>query len=357
MLAFVYVALPARVVFGRGTLSWLGAEIQSLRCKRAMVLSTPQQAAHAAQLAARLGDQASGLFAEATMHTPVNVTERACAAFRERDADCTVALAGGSTIGLGKAIALRTGCRQIAVPTTYAGSEATPILGQTEGGRKTTIRNADLLPGVILYDVDLTLDLPVALSVTSGINEIAHAIEALYAEHANPVTSSLAEQGISALARALPYIAKYPANADARSDALFGAWASGTCLGAVGMGLHHKLCHVLGGTFDLPHAETHAVILPHAVRYNAPGALGAMARAAAALDADDAAQALFDLARDLGAPTSLREIGMAHEALPRAVEIAMAEPYWNPRPLVREEIAALLNDAWHGRRPATQEPT
>ncbi len=322
-----------------------------------MVLCTPQQAAHAAQLAARLGDQASGLFAEATMHTPMDVTERACAAFRDQGADCTVALGGGSTIGLGKAISLRTGCRQIAVPTTYAGSEATPILGQTEGGRKTTVRNAGLLPGMILYDVDLTLGLPVALSVTSGINAIAHAVEALYAEHANPVTSSLAEQGISALAGALPRIARNPADADARSDALFGAWACGTCLGAVGIGLHHKLCHVLGGAFGLPHSETHAVILPHAARYNAPAAPGAMARAAAALGAKDAPQALFDLARGLGAPTSLREVGMAREALPRAVEIAMAEPYWNPRPLVREAIAALLDDAWHGRRPATQEPT
>ena len=199
------------------------------------------------------------------MHTPTDVTERGLARARELDADCLVALGGGSTTGLGKAIALRTDLPQVAVPTTYAGSEATPILGETVGGRKTTLRSPKVLPEVIVYDVDLTLTLPASLSATSGINAIAHAVEALYAKEANPVVSMLATAGIAALARALPRIAADLRDLDARSDALYGAWACGTCLGSVGMALHHKLCHVLGGTFDLPHAETHAVVLPHAV--------------------------------------------------------------------------------------------
>ncbi|MBV8399756.1 MAG: maleylacetate reductase, partial [Acetobacteraceae bacterium] len=254
--------------------------------------------------------------------------------------------------GLGKAIALRTDLPQVVIPTTYAGSEATPILGETEGGRKTTQRSPQILPEVIIYDVDLTLTLPPALSVTSGMNAIAHAVEALYAQEANPVISMLAEAGIAAIARALPRIVTNPRDPEGRSDALYGAWLCGTCLGSVGMALHHKLCHVLGGTFDLPHAETHTVVLPHAVAYNAAAAPEALARVARAVETTkNAAQGLFDLARNLGAPTSLREIGMPESGLDEAADLAVASPYWNPRPIERDAIRALLDDAWQGRCP------
>lgn len=352
MQSFVYTTLPARVVFGQGTLVRVADEVRRLGAGKALVLSTPQQAGEAQALADRLNGVAVGVFAEAAMHTPIDVTERGLARARELGADCLVALGGGSTTGLGKAIALRTDLPQVVILTTYAGSEATPILGETEGGRKTTRRSPKVLPEVIVYDVDLTLTLPAKLSVTSGINAIAHAVEALYAEEANPVVSMLAKAGIAALARALPAIVADPGDRDARSDALYGAWACGTCLGSVGMALHHKLCHVLGGTFDLPHAETHTVVLPHAVAFNAPAAREAMARAAAALGMPDAAPGLFDLAQNLGAPTSLREIGMPEGGLDRAADLAVASPYWNPRPIERDAIRALLDDAWHGRRPA-----
>jgi alcohol dehydrogenase class IV len=351
MEPFTYEALPARVVFGSGTLARVGDEVRRLGRGRALVLSTPPQEGEARALADRLGPLAVGVFAEAAMHTPTGVTGRGVARARELGADCLVALGGGSTTGLGKAIALRTDLPQIAVPTTYAGSEATPILGETEGGRKTTRRDPKVLPGVVVYDVDLTLTLPARLSATSGINAIAHAVEALYAAEANPVVSMLAERGITALAGALPRIAADPRDRDARSDALFGAWACGTCLGSVGMALHHKLCHVLGGTFDLPHAETHTVVLPHAAAFNAPAAPEAMARAAEALGAADAAGGLHDLARRLGAPTSLREIGMPEAGLDEAADLVGASPYWNPRPVDRTGLRALLDDAWHGRRP------
>jgi len=351
---FVYTALPARVIFGSGTLGQVADEIRRLRCQRALVLSTPQQRTAAETLAASLGSLCVGVFADAAMHTPVEVTERALAALRERAADCTVALGGGSTTGLGKAIALRTDLPQIVVPTTYAGSEATPILGETEAGRKTTQRSMKVLPETIVYDVDLTMTLPAALSAASGVNAIAHAVEALYAQDGNPVTSELAEQGISALARALPRIVKDPGDRDARSDALFGAWACGTCLGAVGMALHHKLCHTLGGSFDLPHAETHTIVLPHAVAYNAPAAPEAMRRIARALGVADAAQGLFDFARSLGLATALADIGMPKNGLDRAADLAVANPYWNPRPIERAGVRALLVDAFHGRRPQLQ---
>jgi len=348
---FTYTALPARVVFGAGTLACVAEEVVRLGCRRALVLSTSQQGSAAAALAKRLGDLSAGVFAGAVMHTPVDVTNQALAEVRARGVDCLVAIGGGSTTGLGKALALRTDLPQVVVATTYAGSEATPILGETEGGRKSTQRNAQVLPEVIVYDVDLTLGLPVGLSVTSGMNAIAHAVEALYAQDANPVTSAFAEQGIATLARALPAIVVDPGDRAARRQALYGAWLCGTCLGAVGMGLHHKLCHVLGGTFDLPHAETHAVMLPHFTAYNTPAAREAMARVARALGCSDPARGLFDLARDLGAPTSLRELGMPADGVERVVELAVAEPYPNPRPVERAGIRALLRDAYDGSPP------
>jgi alcohol dehydrogenase class IV len=351
MKPFIYTGLPSRVLFGFGTLDKAADEVRRLECRRALVLSTPQQAGPAARLAARLGELSVGTFAQAAMHTPVAVTEQALAVVRERQADCTVALGGGSTTGLGKAIALRTDLPQIAVPTTYAGSEATPILGETELGRKTTQRSLKVLPEVIIYDIDLTLTLPAALSVTSGMNAIAHAVEALYSPEANPVISLLAGEGIAALARALPAIVRAPGDREARSDALYGAWACAVCLGSVGMALHHKLCHVLGGSFDLPHAETHTVVLPYAVAYNEAAAREALRPVAQMLGGATAAEALFDLSQRLGAPVALKDIGMPVEGIERAAELSVASPYPNPRPLEREAIRALLEDAFHGRRP------
>jgi alcohol dehydrogenase class IV len=240
---------------------------------------------------------------------------------------------------------------QIVLPTTYAGSEATPILGETQGGLKTTQRTLKVLPEVIIYDVDLTMSLPPRLSATSGMNAIAHSVEALYAQDGNPIVSSFAEQSIAALGYALPLIMVDPSNAAARSDALFGAWLAGVCLGSVGMSLHHKLCHVLGGTFDLPHAETHAVLLPHAVAYNTRAAPDAMERVARALGCADAAAGLFDFGRSIGVPQSLRELGMPEAGITRAADLAVANPYWNPRPLERDAIFALLRRAWDGDRP------
>jgi maleylacetate reductase len=351
MRSFVYTGLQGRVLFGSGSIEKVAEEIRALSCKRALVLSTHQQSALAEDLAARLGDLSAGTFTGAAMHTPVEVTEAALQVVRQRQADCTVAIGGGSTTGLGKAIALRANLAQIVVPTTYAGSEATPILGETEAGVKTTRRTLKILPQVIVYDVDLTLSLPVPMSVTSGLNAIAHAVEALYSPEANPVVALLAKDGIAALARALPVIVKDATDRDARSAALYGAWLCGVCLGSVGMSLHHKLCHVLGGSFNLPHAETHAVVLPHAVAYNEPAATDALRPIAEMLEAPTAADGLFNLGQRLGAPTTLKEVGMPLEGIETAATLAVASPYPNPRPLDRDAIRKLLDDAYHGRRP------
>lgn len=349
---FVYQPLPVRVIFGAGTVAQVAAELERIGARRALVLSTPGRAeAQAQTIAASLGDHAAGVFAGAVMHTPVVVTERALAVVEERAADALVAIGGGSTTGLAKAIALRTDLPQIVLPTTYAGSEMTPILGETGDGRKTTRQDPRILPEIVIYDVELSLDLPVAVAAVSGINAIAHAVEALYARERNPVTSLMAEDGIAALAAALPRIAQAPRDRAARSEALYGAWLCGVCLGTVGMALHHKLCHVLGGAFGLPHAETHTIVLPHAVAYNAPAAPLAMARVARALRAADAALGLRELADRLGAKRSLRELGMPENGIEIAVAQTMAAPYWNPRPLDAAMIRALLVRAWRGEPP------
>ncbi|MFC3283322.1 maleylacetate reductase [Litchfieldella rifensis] len=356
-MPFVYNGLPSRVIFGSGTLSRLADEVRELGCRRAIVLATPQQATQGRKVLEQLGELGAGLFAEARMHTPVEITDRAMRQVEALGADCTVAIGGGSTIGLGKAISLRADLPQVAIPTTYAGSEMTPILGETQDGLKTTQRTLRVLPETVIYDVDLTLGLPTAMSGTSGINAIAHAVEALYARDRNPIVSLMAEEGIAALARSLPVIAHDPENATARSDALYGAWLCGVCLGSVGMALHHKLCHTLGGSFDLPHAETHTIVLPHAVAYNAAAAPEAMSHIARALGASDAADGLFDLACAVGAPLALADIGLKEADIVRATEIATANPYWNPREIEADGIRRLLENACAGRRPESTTRT
>jgi len=351
MRSFTYTQLPGRVIFGVGALAELPREIERLGAKRALVLATPEQRAQAEDVARRLGDRCAGVFPRAVMHVPIETAREACAEATRVGADCAVAIGGGSTTGLGKAIALESSLPILAIPTTYAGSEMTPIYGITEGGQKKTGRDARVLPKTVIYDPALTVGLPVGLSVTSGMNAIAHAVEGSYAQDSNPVMSLMAEEGIRALAQGLPRVVSKPEDLDARADCLYGAWLCGAVLGAVGMALHHKLCHVLGGTWNLPHAETHTVVLPHAAAYNAPAVPEAMRRVARALEVPDAAQGLYDLARSLGAPVALEAIGMPAGELDRAAELATTSPYWNPRPIERAAIRELLDDAWFGRRP------
>jgi alcohol dehydrogenase class IV len=349
---FVYQSAPVRVVFGAGTIARLPSELERLSISRALVLTTPPQEQQGREMLAILGARGAGLFPGAVMHTPVEVTERAMKEVAALGADGVVAVGGGSTTGLGKAIALRTELPQVVVPTTYAGSEMTPILGETRNGLKTTQSSPKIQPETVVYDIDLTLTLPPALAATSGMNAIAHAVEALYARDKNPIISLMAEEGIRVLARGLPAIVRRPDDRDARSDALYGAWLCGACLGAVGMALHHKLCHTLGGTFDLPHAETHTIVLPHAMAYNSPAVPDAAARVARALGAADAASGLYELARSLGAKLALRDIGMPRDGIDKAADLAVTNAYWNPRPLERDAIRDLIARAWIGEAPS-----
>lgn len=354
MHEFIFNGQPSRVVFGVGALKHLPREIEALGATRALILSTPEQAKQAQAIADMLGSRAAGIFPRAVMHVPIETAREAREVARELGADCAVAVGGGSTAGLGKAIALDSGLPILAIPTTYAGSEMTPIYGITEAGMKKTGRDPRVLPRTVIYDPELSVTLPVGMSVTSGLNAIAHAAEGLYAQDRNPVMDLMAEEGIAAIARAIPAIQKDAHDMEARSDALYGAWLCGAVLGNVGMALHHKLCHTLGGSFNLPHAEVHTVVLPQAMAFNAKAAPEAMKRIARALNTQSAAQGLFDLAARNGAPVALRDIGMKEEDLDKAADIAVANPYWNPRPFGREqrgEIRDLLQRAFEGIRP------
>jgi len=362
MRSFVYDQPAIRVIFGIGVIDQLPEEVQRLGARRALVLASPGRRPIAEEAARRLGTAAAGVYAEAAMHVPIDVARAGCETAKRLEADCCVTIGGGSTIGLGKAIALENKASGangasalpiVAVPTTYSGSEMTPIHGVTEGGVKRTGRDRKVLPKAVLYDPTLTVSLPRHISGPSGMNAIAHCVEALYAPDANPIISLFAAEGIRALARSLPVVVEEPANLEARADALYGAWLSGAALGATSMGLHHKLCHTLGGSFNLPHADVHTSVLPHATAFNRAAAPDAMRVVAGALGADEAAQGLYDLAVRIGAPVALKAIGMPADGLDRAARLATDNPYDNPRPIDYAGVRQLLDDAYRGTRPVS----
>lgn len=339
------------VAFGAGIRRNVRETAEIIGARRVLVLSTPQQSDLGLELAEYLGPAAAGIFSKATMHTPVNVTEEALEHCLEAKADAVLSAGGGSTIGLGKALALRTSLNQIALPTTYAGSECTPILGQTENGVKTTMIDAGLRPETVIYDAELVATLPVAMTVMSALNAMAHAVEALYAPDRTEASDALALDGLQAFQTALPKVLADPGDLTAREETQKGAWACGTVLGQVGMSLHHKLCHTLGGALNLPHAETHAIILPHAAAYNGSVARSALAPVASMFGGTEVGEALWTFAKSLGAPGALKDLGVSETDLDPVAELATKNPYDNPREITRDGIRALLQRAWSGERP------
>src|SRR3954467_8606946 len=344
---FTYLSLPTRVVFGAGTIGSLAAEVERFGAKRVLLISTPGRAEMVRNLARGLA--VAGIFDRAVMHTPIAVVEAAREEARKVSADCCVAVGGGSTIGFGKAIALSSSLPVVAVPTTYSGSEMTTIWGVSEGGAKKTGRDPKVLPRAVIYDPELTLDLPVAVSAASGMNAIAHCAEALYAHDGNPIISLMAEEGIRALASSLQMIVSSPKDSKARSEALYGSWLAGMTIATTSVALHHKLCHILGG-FGLPHAETHAIVLPHALRYNSV-AKEAMRRIARAMGVEDAPRGIWELERRMGLAMKLADIGMKREDIERAARIAVQAPYPNPRPVEYQPVLELLHNAFDGKKP------
>jgi maleylacetate reductase len=348
-MEFSYDTLPRRVVFGAGSFRRLGEELDRLGASRALLIAGKRAADDAA---GPLGDRRAATLTEVAQHVPVEVAEHGRAAAAEAGADSLVAVGGGSAIGLAKAVALALGLPVVAVPTTYAGSEMTPIYGLTGPHGKRTGRDPRVLPRVVLYDPALTVGLPPAVTAASGMNALAHCVEAFYGPGANPVSALHAEEGIRTLARGLPLAVAEPAGLDGRATALYGAHLAGSALAVAGVAIHHQLCHVLGGSFGLPHADLNAVVLPHAARFVREAVPDELARVARALGAEEAATGLYDLARTLGAPASLAELGMAAHDLDRAAELAAGAVASAPRPATVADLHALLLAAFEGERPA-----
>jgi maleylacetate reductase len=359
---FTYTAQPGRVVFAAGAArTVLAPEVERLGARRVLLIATDRDRALIDELAAPLGDRIAGRFSEVRPHVPLAVAERARAAARDTGADALVAVGGGSTIGTAKAIALESGVPIAAVPTTYAGSEMTPVWGLTDARRKTTGTDPRVLPRVVVYDPELTFALPAAVTGPSAMNAMAHCVEAFYAPGANPIADLMAEEGICALAAGVPGAVARPTELESRAETLYGAYLAGAAFAVVGSALHHKVCHVLGGAYDLPHAGLHTVMLPQVTAFLEPALPDVMARVARALGdrgRDGAAVGLYDLAAAIGAPTALEQIGMRADDLDAAARLALAKvPADTPRPLAERDVRSLLERAFTGRRPSPARRT
>jgi len=343
---FEHQSYTQRVLFGPDVArTGLAAEIDRLGAHRVLLVAAPSAREQAAAMTAGL--PMAGAVDEVRMHVPVEVAGAARRRAEETGADLLLAVGGGSATGTAKAVAMTSGLPIVAVPTTYAGSEVTPVWGLTENGRKTTGVDERVLPRTVVYDPQLTLGLPVDMSIASGLNALAHCVDSLWAPRANPVDTALALEAAHALVQGLPQVHAAPTALNGRSSTLYGAYLGALAFAGAGSGLHHKICHVLGGTYDLPHAQTHAVVLPHVLAFNAPAAPEAVSRLARALDAPDAQVALDDLYNTVGAPRSLRALGLPEERLSEAAAlIAEAAPPSNPRPVTAADALAILEAAF-----------
>lgn len=342
----VHEMLPARVLIGSGAVRLVAGEAARLGARRVLLVAGPSTAEAAGRVAGDLGPRLAARFGRPAPHTPVAVTAEATAVAEEAGADCVVAIGGGSAIGLAKAVAVRTGIPQVAVPTTYSGSEMTPVLGETEDGVKTTRRDPALAPGTVVYDPELTLGMPPGLTRTSAMNALAHAVEALWAPDATMVTDALAAESVAGILGALPEVLDEPSRAEPRARLQSAAWLAGICLARTRMGLHHQLAHVLGGAFDLPHAELHAMLLAHVMAFNLPAAPAAASRLSRITGSDDPAAVVAGLAQAHDGPTRLSELGVPRDALPAMAERVVDAPYPNPRTPTTAGVTELLARAW-----------
>jgi maleylacetate reductase len=352
MRPFVHDLQSGRVVFGAGSRTSVSSEVARLGGRRVLLISDEFVKDAADEAADSLGNQVIRRVSEVVQHVPVDLADAVSAVARRDRIDLVVCVGGGSATRLAKAVALRHDVRILAVPTTYAGSEMTPIWGLTAGAEKRTGRDPRVLPRTVIYDPELTYTMPPSLSAGSGLNAMAHSVEALYASDASPIVALIAEESIRALATALPRVVAQPHDPDARAEALYGAWLAGTSLGNATMGIHHKICHTLGGAYNLPHAAMHAALLPYSAAFNRLAAPDAMSALARALGADDGPAGLWDLARRIGAPTSLTDVGFTPAHVDDASAIIARANITTPRHADEVGIRRVLHAALDGSRPA-----
>lgn len=347
---FTHVSVPIRVSFGVGSRHGLAEELDRLGLTQVVLIASGSARAEADALVGVLDHRLTWRVDGVRRHVPAELVEEVTADATRVGADGVVTLGGGSATGLGKALA-RSGLPLVAIPTTYAGSEMTPFWGMTADGRKHVERDTRVLPKTVVYDPELTFGLPALTTAASGMNALAHCLEGLWAAGASPLSSPLALDGARALCEGVPAAVAEPCDAVVRGRALVGACQAGMVLATAGTGLHHRLCHVLGGRFDLPHAETHAALLPHVVGFNEP-VLGAVAaKMAIAVGAGRASTGVHDLAVRLGLCMSLSELGMPESAISEVAAEVAADPPPNPRPVEEAALRSLLRAAWEGDGP------
>ncbi len=351
MMNFDYKPLPWNITFAAGAVSTIRQEVENLGFKKALILSTTGQSKNAQKLVGSLGNLAVGHFDQAKMHVPIETVESAIKFARDLDADCTISIGGGSTTGLGKALTLKENIANIAIPTTYAGSEMTNIWGITEDGTKITGRDDKVVPDLVIYDPELTLSLPPEIVGSSGLNALAQAVVNVATDKPNAMVTLMALEAIKAIATNLPKIIADPKNLDARSKVLYGSSMAGAALGTGTTSIHHKLCHTFGGTFNTPHAETHAILLPHSVAYNTEATAAGTQAVADAMGVGNAASGLHDLALKVGAATALKEIGISEQDMDKAIEIIISMDSHNPAPITEKRLRQMLENAYHGRQP------
>jgi len=355
MKSFIHNSLPARVIFGNGSIQLLGDEITKLGAKSPLFCCTPGRENESKFLIESLNLVNAKLCPIAEQYIPLPMVKEGRRLAKKHRADCAVSYGGGTAVGLAKAIALEQEIPVISVVTTFSGSETTDLQAILTDGLRVGYKSEWILPKIIIYDPEAAMGVPVEILIPSGVNAIAHGVESCYSQGATPVNNLIAGEGISAMASALKRISSGEDNSNARGDGLYGAWLCGTSLGSAGVALHHKFAHVLGSTFALEHSMVHTAALPYSVAYTAPGAPEAMKHISAALGSNGtpAATALYELNKEIGAPTSLKEIGMPLEGIEKAARMIAENPYPNPVPVKYDLIFSMIEDAWHGRPPRT----
>ncbi len=344
-ISFTHDPPSQRVVFAPGAITQVEAEAARLGIARAVVIATPGSGERlGSRVASLLGARAIGLHAKAVIHVPRAIAEGGLAAAKDARTDGLIAVGGGSAIGLAKIIARDTGLPILAIPTTYSGSEATPVWGTSDGDRKTTGRDNKVVPRTIIYDPELTLALPANVTAASTMNAMAHCIMGLWSPERTPVTVAFATDAMRRLGDHLTRAVANGHDIESRSECLIASWLAGTVLTA-GTGLNHKLAHVLGG-YGLPHAETHAVLLPHTTRFNFVANTDANVRLAEALRTNDPADALEKMLHGFGIPRRLRDLGLSEARIPDAAAQVGALKIAAPRPVSEDDARALFAAAY-----------
>jgi len=344
---FTYTSYPNQVYFGKGKTDELPNILKDY--SKVMAMGEERWEPHIKKVAKEIGEENLYYFPEIIQHVPQSLVDKAMIKLKEEKPDVLLAFGGGSAVGLAKALALETDIPIIAVPTTYSGSEQTNIWGISTDEGKTTGKSMKVMPKVVVYDPDLTSSLPLSLAVTSGMNAMAHLMEAIYAPNGNPVTRHHALLGVEYIKKGLEILAKEKQlTEEANTDIQFGAYLAGKCLCEVSMSLHHKMAHVLGGSFKLEHSYVHTVLQSFVLKYQWDSLTDEIKTDFRQVLGHNPAHKLQELSGNAGGPTDLKSIGFKIDDIEKAVETVLAKPYENVAPLEKSKLVDMLHHAYEG---------